>query len=79
MTKLVVMGVLTILVVAIGSIMLNVYCRPTIERTPFHGRFGTERTRHRSVNRWTTRARTSSHGSPVDSPFMTRRARRSIS
>ncbi len=47
----------------------------------FGGGFGfrAERTGHRSVNRWTTRARTSSHGSPTDSPFITRRARRSIS
>src|SRR5262245_33953806 len=37
----------------------------------------TERSVHRSVNRRTTRARTSSHGSPADSPLMTRRARRS--
>ena len=42
-------------------------------------RFLAERGVHRSVNRRTTRSRTSSHGSPADSPFMTRRARRSIS
>src|SRR5439155_6775375 len=40
--------------------------------------FGTEFD-HRSANRRATRARTSSHGSPDDSPDMTRRARRSIS
>jgi hypothetical protein len=34
---------------------------------------------HRSVSRFMTRARTSSQGSPADSPLMTRRARRSIS
>ena len=47
----------------------------------FGGGFGflTECGVHRSVNRWTTRARTSSHGSPTDSPLMTRRALRSIS
>ena len=47
----------------------------------FSGRFGfrPEDPVHLSVNRCRMRARTSSHGSPVDSPFMTLRARRSIS
>ena len=42
-------------------------------------RFGTEAAIHRSANRRATRARTSSHSSPTDSPDRTRRARRSIS
>ena len=41
--------------------------------------FGSESPAHLSVNRWRTRARMSSQGSPADSPLITRRARRSIS
>ena len=47
----------------------------------FSGSFGfrLEGANHGSANRRMTRARTSSHGSPTDSPVITRRARRSIS
>jgi len=47
----------------------------------FSGSFGlvSEGTVHLSANRRATRARTSSHGSPADSPAITRLARRSIS
>src|SRR3990172_8259181 len=42
-------------------------------------RLDSEGAGHRSANRRATRARTSSHGSPSDSPVVTRRARLSIS
>ena len=42
-------------------------------------RLDSEGAGHRSANRRATRARTSSHGSPADSPAITRLARRSIS
>ena len=54
---------------------------PVCRLVEFSGsfRFDVEPKSHRCLRRRSTRARTSSHGSPVDSPAMTRRARLSIS